>query len=78
MNGAPVFGLSGLGFSLEERVEVRAFRRWRPGRVTAPGRIRVTVEYWTRDGLVRHAAEFRAQDVRRPCRPVSDPPAGDR
>ena len=78
MTGAPVYGLSGLGFSLGDRVEVRAFRRWRPGRVTALGRKRVTVEYWTRDGLVRHAAEFRAQHVRRPRRPASDPPAGDR
>jgi hypothetical protein len=78
VTGAPVFGLSALGFSLGDRVEVRVFRRWRPGWVTALGRRRVTVEYWTRKGLVRHAAEFGAQDVRRPSRPARGPKAGDR
>lgn len=74
MTVAPVVGLRTLGFSLGDRVEVRAFRLWRPGRVTALGRKRVTVEYWTRDGWTRHEAAFAAEDIRRP-RSAADPPA---
>ncbi len=76
MTSAPVFGLRGLGFSLGDRVEVRAFRRWRPGRVTRLGRTRVKVEYWTRDGWTRREGAFGAEDIRRP-RLVADP-GGDR
>jgi len=51
-------------FTLGDRVEVLAFRRWRPGRVMALRRVRVTVEYSTREGIVRRLGDFSPGRVR--------------
>jgi hypothetical protein len=73
VTGAPVFGLAGLGFSVGDPVEVRAFRRWRPGKVTGLGRTRVKVKYSTRKGWRSREGTFGAEDIRRP-RSAADPP----
>jgi hypothetical protein len=51
-------------FAVGDQVEIFAFGRWRPGRVVALGRVRITVEYSTRDGVVSKTGDFSSGRVR--------------
>ena len=52
-------------FAVGERVEVLAFRRWRLGRVVALGRVRITVDYETRNGQRPKLRDFQPGLVRK-------------